>query len=312
MKVLLVDGNNQAHRCFTDRGLCARYRDAQVLAIVFLRIMLATARDFRANRVLCAWDGTRSAIRMALHPNYKGSRAKKHADPSSKHDVIKLRSQWMADMMAKLGIIDVSSEHGEADDMLYRAHAYSMERGWETTIVSNDSDLRAMVNETTEVHLGRGQPTLTLQTFKEKWGFEPWMLPIYKAMVGDTSDDIPGVRGVGATTAKTVMLMVDREKPGTMVEALAALRSVATSNRRAKKLLTQEGWDAFKLALRLIDLSAEPCPPTTVFDTLEQSVMTPFTDQNAARQMLTEDGLAEIAFDVPMYTRELVRLPHGT
>jgi 5'-3' exonuclease len=312
VKILLVDGNNAAHRCFTDQALCARHPDDQVLPIAFLRIVSSICRDYLPNRVMCAWDRGRSPIRMAVLPSYKGDREEKRKSPSSKHDVIERVNPWMAEVYAKIGIIDISMEGVEADDMIFHAHQYCRAKGWDVLVSSNDSDLRQLLDEGTEIHIGKNKPLLSLQSFMEEHGFHPKWYPIYKAITGDRADCIPGVRGMGPVTARMLLLMLEREKPSDLVSALGVLRSIAQSNRRARKLLEKEGWAQFKQALQLVDLTLEPAPATDRFATIEEEILNPTLDQAGAQEAMRSRGLSELSFDVPMYTCDLVRLRHGT
>ena len=205
MKLLILDGNSVINRAFfgvkpltTREGLCTH-------AIYgFLNILERMEKEEQPEAVCVAFDLHAPTFR---HQKYAGYKATRHPMPEE------LRQQMpiMKDVLRAMNIPIYECEGWEADDVIGTVGRICSENDWECVIVTGDRDSLQLIDENVHVKLvisKPGQTTATLYTrevFREEYGFEPKTLIDLKALMGDSSDNIPGVAGVGPKTAKDLL-----------------------------------------------------------------------------------------------------------
>ncbi|MBK8618622.1 MAG: DNA polymerase I [Anaerolineales bacterium] len=182
-------------------------------------------------------------FRDAIFPEYKGTREKMPDDLRPQLD--RIRQMVDAFHMPRLEM-----EGFEADDVLGSVAKIAAEQGLGVKIITGDRDLLQLVNERTAVYLaGDDQTYITDADVIKKLGVRANQVVDYKAIVGDTSDNIPGVKGVGEKTAISLL-----EKFGTLDAIYANLDQV--ENRWKGKLETSKeaAYMSYDLALIRTDL----------------------------------------------------------
>ncbi|MCE9644773.1 MAG: DNA polymerase I [Chloroflexi bacterium] len=162
-------------------------------------------------------------FRDKIFPEYKGTREKMPDDLRPQLDRIR-------EMVDAFNIPRLEMDGYEADDVLGSAARIAEEQGLGVKIITGDRDLLQLVNERTVVYLaGDDQTYITDEDVIKKLGVRPDQVVDYKAIVGDTSDNIPGVKGVGEKTAISLL-----EKFGTLDAVYQNLDQV--ENRWKSKL----------------------------------------------------------------------------
>ena len=160
----------------------------------FARTLLDILIKDKPQYLLVAFDEGLTG-RDVLYPEYKGTREKMPDDLSSQMGRIRqLVEAFNIPILAKDGY--------EADDLMGTIARQSAAQGIPTRIVTGDRDLLQLLDERVSVKLavpmaGRDDELYDVDRFVEKWGFAPLQLIDYKALVGDSSDNIPGVAGIG-------------------------------------------------------------------------------------------------------------------
>lgn len=194
---LIIDGNNLAHRCKHTFSLSYKGKDVSVI-FGFLKVLSSWLKMFTTSSVIVCWDGGTPEFRRQRVPTYKTGRDK--GDPLEYESFI-LQIQELADYALPLmGVISVCRLGAEADDLMYHASRLLVEP---SIIITTDSDLLQAVSDTVSVYSPRTKDStlVTPDVFKETFGVEPPMLVHMKALAGDTSDNVHGVRGIGMKTA---------------------------------------------------------------------------------------------------------------
>lgn len=212
--------------------------------------------------IACAFDESLgSCFRNELYPDYKCSRAL--PDEALAYQLAACR-----EMAEVLGIASFASERYEADDLL--ASLTRLCRDQQPVVVSRDKDLGQL--------LDRGASSLwdfaadkhsDTAAIRAKFGVRPGQIADYLALVGDSSDDIPGVPGIGAKTAARLLAEFDDvemllQQAGRVVELklrgaagiAARLREYAEQIRLAKRLASLE--EGIELNINLRDLQPQP------------------------------------------------------
>ena len=206
MKLLILDGNSVINRAFfgvkpltTREGLCTH-------AIYgFLNILERMEKEEMPDAVCVAFDLHGPTFR---HLRYDGYKATRHAMPEE------LRQQMpvMKDVLRAMNIPIYECQGWEADDVIGTVGKICSNNGWECVVVTGDRDSLQLIDENVHIKLvisKPGQTTATLYDepkFREEYGFEPKKLIDLKALMGDSSDNIPGVAGVGPKTATDLLL----------------------------------------------------------------------------------------------------------
>ncbi len=232
---LAIDANAIVHRAFhaypptlqTPEGI-------QVNAVYGFSVMLLEAlKIFEPKYVLCAMDTHAATFRHTIYSDYKATR---------KPTDLSLVDQFplVEEVLKSFSIPVIKKEGYEADDILGTVSKYVSEGVWSTEnidlyILSGDKDLLQLINEKTFICLPNGNfkniMVYDREKTYEKFGYYPEQVIDYKALVGDPSDNIPGVKGVGEKTALQLL-----EKYGGLDEICKNIENV---QGRAQTLIAE-------------------------------------------------------------------------
>lgn len=195
-RCLLIDGNNiifRAYYAFQAQRL--KTRDGKPTGAVygFVRMLLKMLKDRQPELVAVAFDTSRDTFRKKLYPEYK---AKRKPTPEDLLDQIPLAHS----VVAALGIKILKDADYEADDLIGSA-AKKLKNDFKIEVVTGDRDLLQLVDDNVLVELCQKGVSETREVdpaaFREEYGFEPRGIIELKALMGDSSDNIPGVKGIG-------------------------------------------------------------------------------------------------------------------
>jgi DNA polymerase-1 len=197
----LIDGHALAYRMYfalTAGGSSARWQTSKGEPTAgtygFARELLRILEQEKPDYIAVAFD-TGKTFRDQIFPAYKGTRAKMPDDLSPQ--IGRIRA-----MIDAFNIPRLEMEGYEADDVLGSIARTAAEQGLGVKIITGDRDLLQLVNERTTVYLaGDDQNYITDEDVVKKLGVPPAQVVDYKALVGDKSDNIPGVAGIGEKTA---------------------------------------------------------------------------------------------------------------
>ncbi|HEU4744580.1 MAG TPA: DNA polymerase I, partial [Anaerolineales bacterium] len=197
----LIDGHALAYRMYfalTAGGSSARWQTSKGEPTAgtygFARELLRIIEQEKPDYIAVAFD-TGKTFRDKIFPAYKGTRAKMPDDLSPQ--IGRIRA-----MIDAFNIPRLEMEGFEADDVLGSIARTAAQEGLGVKIITGDRDLLQLVNERTTVYLaGDDQNYITDEDVVKKLGVPPAQVVDYKALVGDKSDNIPGVAGIGEKTA---------------------------------------------------------------------------------------------------------------
>ena len=201
MKLLILDGNSVINRAFFGvRPLTTREGLYTHAIYGFLNILERMEKDEQPEAVCVAFDLHGPTFR---HLRYDGYKATRKGMPEE----LAVQMPIMKDVLRAMNIPIYECQGWEADDVIGTVGRICSEQGWECVIVTGDRDSLQLIDENVHVKLvisKPGQTTATLydeERFRAEYGFEPKKLIDLKALMGDSSDNIPGVAGVGPKTA---------------------------------------------------------------------------------------------------------------
>lgn len=205
-RLLLVDGHHLFHRTYNalPRSIVgvdgAPIQGVYGFAGAFLRLV----RRFAPSHVCVPFDPPEPPFRRALFPEYRTGRPR-----GSEEEVANFDAQvgQVHQVLDHLGVPHVMVGGFEADDAIGTLAVRAAAAGLGTTIVSGDRDLLQLVGPLVEVFMPKGQDgvTVTAAEVQESWGVRPDQFVDLKALIGDNSDHIPGVPGIGPRTAAALL-----------------------------------------------------------------------------------------------------------
>ena len=205
MKFMVIDGNSILNRAFYGVRLLANHDGLPTNAIYgFLSTLLRLQDEYTPDRTIVCFDVKEKTFRHQKFDSYKATR-------KGMPDELAAQLPVMKEVLDALGIIRCEKGGYEADDLIGTISRKAEEQGDDCLIVTGDRDSLQLVSAHTTVHLVSskgGQDTsrdITPETFREEYGFDPIRLIDLKALMGDSSDNISGVPGVGEKTAMKLL-----------------------------------------------------------------------------------------------------------
>jgi DNA polymerase-1 len=246
-KLVLIDGHALVYRAyFALPSDMATSRGELTNAVFgFASMLLNVLRDEQPDYLAVTFDVGRT-FRHEEYPEYKANRA---AMP----DDLSMQFQRIDELLGAFDIPAYSAERYEADDVLAALAQQAEAQGVDTLIVTGDTDTFQLVGPHVRVMAPRrafGDTVIYDQDrIRERYGLEPKQLIDYKALVGDTSDNVPGVRGVGKKTATQLL-----QRYGS-VEAIYTHLDEVSSTRFRNAL--EKGRNEALLSKRLVTITAD-------------------------------------------------------
>lgn len=262
-KILIIDGNSLLNRAYYAIPTLNTRKGQNVNAVFgFVNIMLKALSDINPTHIAVAFDAKGKNFRHSLYDGYKATRKGMPDDLAQQMPVL-------FELLDKMNIKRVSKQGVEADDVIGTvAKSFKMK----AVILTGDRDLLQLVDDDIEVMLTKRGITdverVTGQNIKELYHMTALQIIEYKALRGDTSDNIPGVSGVGE---KTAMLLL--EKYG---DIETVYRNIEEIKGSVKTKLTEGKDMAFlskELATIKTDVEIDCCA--------EQCVLKPFGSEAA-------------------------------
>lgn len=201
-RLVLIDAFSLIYRAFFAVPPMSTTRGEVTNAVHGFTNMLILVLADRPRYAAAAFDVGLPAGRLALYPEYKSGRPAMPED--LRHQVDRVKQ-----VLEAFRIPVVSLPGFEADDVIGSLAARARDAGLEVLVVSGDLDCLQLVDSSVRALVPRRGITETMvygpAEVKERYGLEPSQLPDYKALAGDSSDNIPGVPGIGAKTAASLL-----------------------------------------------------------------------------------------------------------
>ena len=174
----------------------------------FLRSLGYVTRIFDPTRVLVVWDGKGgSGNRQNIDPNYKAQRATSRITHWGLYDTKEEETESLVSQLYRtqdyiecLPIHQLSLEKLEADDIIAFLAKQASKTNKKVTIISSDKDFLQLIDKNIEVYAPVKKKTYTIDNVKDEIGVLPQNYNIVKALLGDNSDNLPGVKGLGIKT----------------------------------------------------------------------------------------------------------------
>jgi 5'-3' exonuclease len=243
MRLLLIDGHYYLYRSFfAIRGLSNSRGEPTNAIYGFLKAMRKMVTDVKPDLGAVVWDQGLPDRRTSLQSAYKQHRPEMPSE---------LRSQesWLLHNLPLTGFSSLSAPATEADDLIASYTCKALLAGHNVVIATNDKDIlqltseRVLIYSTAKADAGHDAFALLGPCeIKEKWGVEPSQIAEILALTGDSTDNIPGVPGVGAKTAaqliqafgtvENLLQQLATVQPEKLRERLTSAKELIQANRR--------------------------------------------------------------------------------
>ncbi len=200
-RLLLVDGHSLAYRAFFAlpvENFSTTTGQSTNAVYGFTSMLINVLRDEQPTHLAVAFDVSRQTFRSEQYAAYKANRSTSPDEFRGQVDLVK-------EVLAALRITTVEKDGYEADDVIATLTTQALAQGFEVLVCSGDRDaLQLVTDRSTLLYPVRGVSELTRMTpqaVQDKYGIPPDLYPDLAALVGETSDNLPGIPGVGPKTA---------------------------------------------------------------------------------------------------------------
>ncbi len=194
----LVDGPNMAFRAFFAIGGMTNSKGQPTNALFgFTNMLLKLIRDQRPDYLAIAWDPKGETFRDRIYPDYKGTRP-------DMPDALRAQIPLFSRIAEAFDVPFLCIDGFEADDVmgtLARRHEGELD----VVLVSSDKDLMQLVSKHVVLYDSMKERRISFEEVKEKFGCSPALVPDALGIWGDSSDNIPGVKGIGEKGVKALL-----------------------------------------------------------------------------------------------------------
>ncbi|MCI8622873.1 MAG: DNA polymerase I [Provencibacterium sp.] len=274
MKLLCLDSNSILNRAFYGIKLLSTKEGVYTNAVFgYMNIFKKLCDEVQPDAVACAFDLKEPTFRHKMYDGYKAQR-------KGMPEELAMQLPLVKELLGHLGYRIVTLPGFEADDILGSFARLCREQGHQCVIATGDRDSLQLISEATTVLLAstkQGKPSTTVcdvQYVRDTYGVEPRQLIDVKALMGDASDNIPGVKGIGEKSA--LKLIAENGSLDSLYERLPALK--LTPSVREK--LTA-GEESARMSRTLAEICCTAPLPVSVEDCVPAA-----PDYAAARALL--------------------------
>ncbi|WP_375709566.1 DNA polymerase I [Geobacillus subterraneus] len=239
-KLVLIDGNSVAYRAFFALPLLHNDKGIHTNAVYGFTMMLnKMLAEERPTHLLVAFDAGKTTFRHETFQEYKGGRQQTPPELSEQFPLLR-------ELLNAYRIPAYELDRYEADDIIGTLAARAEQEGFEVKVISGDRDLTQLASPHVTVDITKKGITdiepYTPETVEEKYGLTPEQIVDLKGLMGDKSDNIPGVPGIGEKTAvkllkqfgtvENVLASIDKIKGEKLKENLRQYRDLALLSKQ--------------------------------------------------------------------------------
>ena len=303
-RVLVIDALNMFLRAFIVDPSLSNHGQPIGGIKGSIKILQKLVRMTKPNEIVICWDGPNgSQKRKTLDSGYKDGRKPLRLNRAV-HNLTeneelqnKLWQQMrITEYLNQMPIIQLILERVEADDIISYVCSSQHYRGWQKVIVSNDKDFLQLCNEETVVYRPTTDKIETKNTVIESLGIHPTNMALARAMVGDSSDNLPGVSRVGFKTIAGKLSFMSEERTITIDELLDYCENIDSKlkvykNIRESKNLIEHNYKMMQLYSPLISVQGK--------QTIDYALENFECDFNKTEllKLMMEDGFGELNWE---------------
>lgn len=230
--VFIIDGSSFLYRAYYSIRALTTKSGMPVNAVYgFCRMIKKLVDTYGPEYIVVVWDSKGKTVRHELYEPYKQTRQAPPSDLFGQKDLIK-------EFADAIGLVQLQQDGIEADDLMYSITEQLKQENHNSILVTSDKDLRQVLSDKVEILDPFKEEFVTKESIEQKLGFGVNRIVFYYALIGDASDNIPGVKGVGPKMADTLVKQFE-----SLEDLYNNIEKV--ESERAKKLLLESKEDAF-------------------------------------------------------------------
>jgi len=314
-RVLIVDGLNTFIRAYAASPTTNTNGEHVGGISGFLLSVGHAIKAINPTRVIIVFDGKDgSAKRKKLFPEYKANRTFKirlnRAETVDKEDNQREQLMRLVEYIEVMPFTTVVSDGVEADDVIaYVSEDYLKERDSQVFIMSSDKDFMQLVNDRIHIWSPIKKQLFYTTDVYETYGIMPYNFALYRALLGDDSDNIPGVSGLGVKTIASRFPKLTRSEYMSVDGFIEYAKELAAEHPKVKlyeKVVQAES--NIRLFHQIMQLSESGIPTSTrlkIITTLETPVVK--LSKIKFHQMIFEDGMTNAIRNVEVWIREVTQ-----
>ncbi len=299
-RIMIIDALNQFLRAYIVNPALSTNGDPIGGTAGFLKILQKLCREIKPDRVVICWDGKGgSARRKIVNKNYKEGRKplRLNRDVKNLTEEEELQNKvWqqirLVEYLNNFPVTQLVSDGSEADDVISFVAQLPDFEDWQKVIVSSDKDFFQLLDDKTVAYRPTQKEVLNKNDIVEKFGIHPTNFALARAIVGDKSDNLDGIKGIGLPTIAKRLPFLSEEKTYTINE-VAEFCENANSTLKAYQNIV-EGQDIIKENYQLMQLYA---PSISVQNKTKIKHIIRDTDltfnKTATNGMMLEDGIGK-------------------
>lgn len=300
-RLMVVDGNNQYLRAYIVNPTLSTNGQPIGGVVGTLKILQKLCKEINPDHIIIAWDGENgSSKRKSMNKNYKEGRSPirlnrgvRNLSDNEEFENKVWQQTRLAEYLNQLPVIQLLYPNIEADDLISYVVNHPQYADWQKVIVSSDKDFIQLVDDTTILFRPIQEEILNTKRVVEKYGIHPNNFALARAIVGDDSDNIKGVRGVGMTTVSKKMPMLLEQKTYYVDDVI---RYCADKEGKAYESIVLSV-DTIKDNYKIMQLASPQISIQTkqlINDVLEQ--FSPQFNQMEFKKMSIQDGFGVVDF----------------
>ncbi|CAL4322653.1 DNA polymerase I [Buchnera aphidicola (Periphyllus testudinaceus)] len=196
--LIIVDGNNYLYRSYFAFKNLKNKKGESVGAIYGFLIMLKKVfNEYNPTKIIIVFDHPKINFRKKIYKNYKSNRPK---IPKK----LKKQIKTITKIIKHIGIPILKIPGFEADDIIGTLSIINNNSKQKILILTNDKDMTQLINKNVKI-LNSNEQIIGKKEVKKKYGVSPKLIKYFLAIVGDRSDNIPGIPGIGIKTAQKIL-----------------------------------------------------------------------------------------------------------
>ncbi|MGE0009732.1 MAG: DNA polymerase I [Candidatus Babeliales bacterium] len=201
--IFLIDGSSYLYRAYYGMRPLHTIHGEPVQAVYsFCRMIQKLMKQFQPQYMSLVWDSKGKTVRHEIFPDYKATR---QAPPSD----LFTQKEHIIEFADLIGLHQIATPGIEADDLMCSLAREYEKQGFQVVLVTADKDMGQCISDKVVLYDSFKDKFYDRQAMEERFGFALHKLPFYFALLGDTSDNIPGVKGIGEKGATELAQQFD-------------------------------------------------------------------------------------------------------
>ena len=300
-RVLVIDALNMYFRAYiVDPSLSTNGQPIGGMK-GFLKILNKLVRETKPDKVVVCWDGPGgSRKRKTVNKNYKEGRSPIRLNrdirnlSESEETANKIWQQTrLFEYLNQMPIVQFIFESVEADDVISHVVQSEQLKGWQKVIVSSDKDFFQLLDDETILYRPVQKEVLNRERIVENFGIHPTNFALARAVVGDKSDNLDGIRGVGLSTVSKRFPAMAEAEAVSIDELIESAESVESNLRCYQNII--DGRDTITQNYKLMQLYSPALSvqaKQVVKETLRDFILE--VNKTEIRKMFVQDGMGEL------------------